>query len=324
MGLMGIVWAFGLWTTSCGFHSPARIAVIPQSDGNLQWDPAHVGAETAAEPAEISIYWNAPTREDDVEAQIRLVDNVVNGNYQGLVLAPDQALSLIMPVRRALARGIPTVIIGSPLPIPAGGNLSYILNDDAEGGRLAAERVAGLLNGQGSIALLGINPDITGVMIRARSLEHFLAHNYPGIQIVDKQMGSFDVLHEQQMAETTLKANPHLGAIVALMSTTVDGIRSALLTTPEMSSVKVIGFDATNVLFTEPMPSLDCVIQEDTRAMGKQAIELIHSRMLGQTVPATVYLHPKLITHDNINTQEVRQMLSTDFTLGRWRWSLIQ
>jgi DNA-binding LacI/PurR family transcriptional regulator len=91
-----------------------------------------------------------------------------------------------------------------------------------------------------------------------------------------------------------------------------------------MSSVKVIGFNAVNFLSSEPMPSLDFVIEEDTRAMGQQAIELIHTRMLGQSVPATVYLHPKLITRDNINTQEVQQMLSTDFTLGRWRWSSIQ
>ena len=34
-------------------------------------------------------------REDDVEAQIELVDRVVSSGYQGLVLAPDQALSLL-------------------------------------------------------------------------------------------------------------------------------------------------------------------------------------------------------------------------------------
>jgi len=34
--------------------------------------------------------------------------------YQGLVLAPDQALALITPVQRALSHGIATVIVGSP------------------------------------------------------------------------------------------------------------------------------------------------------------------------------------------------------------------
>lgn len=60
-----------------------------------------------------SLYWRAPTREDDIETQISLVEHVAQGNYQGLVLAPDQALSLISPVRLVLSRRIPTVIIGS-------------------------------------------------------------------------------------------------------------------------------------------------------------------------------------------------------------------
>lgn len=321
---MGLVCAVALGAAGCGSHRPAKIAVIPQTEGTGLWEAAHTGAEEAADRSGVSIYWNAPTREDDVEAQITLVDRVSKGDYQGLVLAPDHALSLITPVRRALAHGIPTVIIGSPLPIPAGGNLSYILNDDEEGGRLAAERVAALLGGHGTVALLGINPDVTGTMIRARSFEESLARSYPGIRIVEKRMGSFLFPHEQQVAEETLRANPDLNAIVALMSTTVDGTLSALESTRQKTSVKVVGFDAAdtvNSLAFDHTPSLDCVIQEDTRAMGGQAVELIHARALGQSVPATVYLRPTLISRSNINSPEVRRMLSMDFKLGQWRWS---
>ena len=324
MWLACSVSAIALWAAACGPHERFRVAVIPQTDGTLQWEPVHTGAEDAADRVGVSIYWNAPTREDDVEAQIALVDRVVSNNYQGLVLAPDQDLALITPVRRALAHGIPTVIIGSPLPIPAGGNLSYILNDDAEGGRMAAERIAGLLKGHGTVALLGINPDVSGIMTRAHAFAVSIAQHYPGIRIVDERMGSFNEPHEQQVAEDTLRANPKLNAIVSLMSTTTDGSLAALSGTPESGSVKVIGFDSGDSSGFPPFdqrPALDCVIQQDTRSMGEQAIELIHNRLLGKVVPATVYLHPKLLTRDNINTPEVRQMLSMDFKLGRWSWS---
>jgi len=325
LGLAGLVFAVAVFAASCNSHPQPRIAVIPQTEGTIFWEAAHTGTEEAADPAGIFIYWNAPTREDDVEAQIALVDRVVEKNYQGLVLAPDQALSLIMPVRRALAHGIPTVIIGSPLPIPAGGNLSYILNDDEEGGRMAAQRAAALLNGHGTVALLGINPDIAGIMIRARTFEQFAAQNYPGIRIVEKRLGSYNAPHEQQVAEETLRANPDLDLIVALMSTTVDGALSALETTGKNRLVRVIGFDLGGYpLYYGRQENLDSVVQEDIRSMGQQAIELIHARLLGQPVPATIHLHPKLITRDNMNTPEVRLMLSQDWTLGRWRWSSIQ
>jgi ribose transport system substrate-binding protein len=324
LALAGLACAFALWTTACGSDRQVRIAVIPQTEGTIFWEAEHTGTEQAADPPGTVIYWNAPTSEDDIEAQIALVDRIVDQNYQGLVLAPDQALSLIMPVRRALAHGIPTVIVGSPLPIPAGGNLSYILNDDEEGGRIAAERAAALLHGHGTVALLGINPDITGIMIRARSFEQFVGQNYPGICIVEKRMGSYNPPHEQQVAEETLRANPDLDVIVALMSTTVDGTLSAIDTTGKNHLVKVIGFDQGGYPLLGQQGNLDSVVQEDIRSMGQQAVELIRARLRGQPVPATIHLRPRLITHDNMNTPEVRLMLSQDWTLGRWRWSSIQ
>jgi DNA-binding LacI/PurR family transcriptional regulator len=54
--------------------------------------------------------------------------------------------------------------------------------------------------------------------------------------------------------------------------------------------------------------------------MARQAIELIHAKLQGQSVPALVRLQPKLITRDNIDTPEVRLMFST----RSWRWSPAQ
>jgi ribose transport system substrate-binding protein len=320
LALAGVVCLLALWVSACGSRPQVRVAVIPQTEGNALWDPALEGAENAANPAGIMIYWNAPAREDDIEAQIALVDRVVDGNYQGLVLAPDQALSLIAPVRRAMARKIPTVVIGSSLPIPAGGDLMYILNDDVEGGRIAAHRVAGLLDGHGTVAVLGINPDITGIMVRSRAFEESLAQNYPDIRIVDKRMGTFNFAHEQQVAEDVLKANPNLDVVVGLMWPTIDGTLSALDTTPGNHHVRIIGFDPFGLPPFQQKASLDSVIREDTRSMTRQAIELIHRRLQGQTVPALVYLQPKLITRDNLESPEVRFML----TSRSWRWNPAQ
>jgi ribose transport system substrate-binding protein len=320
----GVALAIALCVASCGSHTKVTIAVIPQTEGNMIWEAAHVGVATGADRTGASIYWNAPTREDDVETQIALVERVTGGHYQGLVLAPDQALSLISPVRSALARGIPTVIIGTPLPIPAGGNLSYILNDDQLGGQLAARRVAGLLHGHGSVAVLGINPDVTGTTIRAHSFEEYLTQNFPSIRIVGRRMGSFNFPHEQQVAEDTLRAHPDLDVIVALMSTSVDGTTAALSTSQALHSIKVIGFDLGGYPSFERNPSLDCVIQEDTRSMGEKAIELIQAHRHGQSAPSLIRLPPAVIDRHNINTPQVQTMLSQDWTLGHTHWSSIR
>lgn len=310
-----------VWLVGCSSTRRPVIGVIPQTDGAMIWEAAHVGAEAAARESGAAIYWNAPTREDDVEAQIGLVERVVDRGFQGLVLAPDQALSLISPVRRALAHGIPAVVIGSPLPIPPGDGLSYIVNDDAAAGRMAAQRLAGLLHGRGTVAVLGIDPDFMGIMIRERSFEEYLAQYDPDIRIAAREMGSFNIPQQQQIAETTLGANPDLGAIVALMSPSVDGTLAVLASMPNRRSVRVIGFDVSGWPIFDRNPNLDCVIQENTRLMGQRAVEVIEAARQGRPVPSRVTLPPVMITRADSDTAEVRWMLSQDWTLGRWKWS---
>lgn len=296
--------------------------MIPQTDGMMLWDTVHAGAERAASQTGSAIYWNAPMREDDVAAQVRLVEHAISsGRYQGFVIAPTQALSLITPVRRALAQNIPTVIIHSPLSLPAGGNLYYILNDEEEGGRMAAQRIGQLLHGKGNVALLGINPDVLGITTRARVFEQTLAADYPGIHIVEKRSGSFNVLHERQNAEELLHSDPNIDACVALMWTTLDGLFSALDSMHTGRPMKVIAFDSASDPPFQQRPDLDCVIQANTKEMGRRAIELIHAVRHGQSVPSVTHLKPKMITRDNVHSPEVTAMLSFDWSLGRWTWS---
>lgn len=309
--------ALALCCTGCHSSIPFTIAVIPRTSGTGLWEPEHRGAEEAAARFNAHIYWNAPTREDDVEGQIALVNQVVNRGYRGLVLAPDQTLSLIAPVRRALAHGVPTVIVGSPLPLPAGEKLSYILNDDEAAGRFAAQRAAELVHGRGSVAVLGINPDISAIMIRTRSFEMFLGRNYPGIHVT-KKMGTFNFLHEHQVAEETLKADPDIKVFVGMMWASGRAAISAIKETPECAA-KVVAFDADGALpFDEP--AMDSGIAQDTRTMGRLAVELIEAEHHGRAVPALIKLPPVVITRQNVNTPEIRHLLSMDWRATPWVW----
>ncbi len=294
------------------FGTPLSIAVIPRTSGNILWEPENVGAQMAASELGERVYWNASTREDDIDGQISLVARIRPRQFRGLVLAPDHALALITPVRRSLASGLPIVIVGSPLPIPAGENLSYVLNDEEEGGRLAAGRVAALLHGQGTIAVLGIDPDIAGIMVRAESFERSLTPLYPKVRVVVRQLGTFNYAHEQEAAEKVLREHSDLNVIVALSSTATRGAISAIDSAPRGHAVKVIGFDPESLPFENAC--LDSMIVQNTRAMGDQAIRLIHARLHGEGFPALVKLEPILITRENVGSAAVREMLYT-----RWR-----
>lgn len=284
------------------------VAVIPRTTGISLWEPEHAGAEVAAHQHGFRVYWNAPTREDDVQGQVELVDRVIDQRYAGLVLAPDQTLALMTPVRRALSKNIPVVIVGSPLPLEPAGKLTYVLSDDTAAGHMAAERMGKILNGKGTVAILGIDPDIAGVLERVRSFEKTLAEEYPGIEVKEKRPGLFSVPYEQQSAKEVLETHPHLSAILAVTTDATRGAYSALVEARRAGAVKLVGCDQD--LLTPLMTGeIDSVVAEDTYEMGYRAIEALADERAGRPVPRLIRCAPHLVTKENLERPEIRRIL---------------
>lgn len=295
----------------CERGSRINIAVIPRTTGDMLWEPEHGGAQAAALNAGARIYWNAPTREDDIEGQIALVQRVSAQHYDGILLSPDQSRALITPVRRAMQRGIPVVVIGSPLPMAANEELSYVLNDEEAGGQMAAERVEAMLHCEGAVAILGIDRDIEGILTRAQAVEQSLVRSCPSVRLV-KRDGSFNTPHEQQVAEETLRSNPDIAAVIALTGTSISGALSAVKNLQPQKPIRVIGFDPDSMGFSNP--SLDSLVIEDTRAMGAEGIRRILSRIRGGNWPAATRVAPVLVTRENSESAQIRQMTSMSWS----------
>lgn len=301
-----------LASLACNSSPPPVIAVIPRTTALVLWEAEHAGAEAAARKTGFSIYWNAPTSEDDVERQIAIVRHSIDRGAQALVLAPDQALALMVPVRNLIARGIPTVVISSPLPIPPGGKLSYILNDEEETGRIAADRIGFILRGKGSVVVLGIDPDITGIVNRTQAFETHLHIKFPGIRIVDERTGGFNIAQAQEVTEDVLAREPQLDAILALNSAATRGAFIALKTHGMLGKIKLVACEQELI---PPLVTgeIDSIILENTYEMGYRAVQLIAAERRGEHVPEQITLSPKLVTRENLNSPEVQRMLTMNW-----------
>jgi ribose transport system substrate-binding protein len=301
-----------VWATGCHRNSKPMVAVIPRTTALILWEAEHAGAEAAARREGLTVYWNAPTREDDVERQISLIQHAVGAGARGLVLAPDQALALMVPVRNIVAQGIPTVIISSPLSIPPGGKLSYILNDEEATGRLAADRIEYILSGKGTVAVLGVDPDISGIVERTQAFESSLGSKYPAIRIVEERAAGFNIAEAEDIAEDVLERNPGLDAFLALNSATTRGAYLALQHRGLLKKVKLVACEQELV---PPLVTgeIDSIVVENTYEMGRLAVERVAMQMRGKTGPPLIKLSPTLVTRDNLNSPQVARMLSMDW-----------
>jgi ribose transport system substrate-binding protein len=204
------------------------------------------------------------------------------------------------------------VVVGTNLGIAPTAKLSYVLNDDDAGGQLAARRLGSILKGSGSVAILGLNPQLTGIRDRERALENTLAKEFPNVHVVARRLGYYSVPQEQQTAEDLLNSGPAVDAIVALSTSSTRGAYYALVEFGKARAVKLIGFDQDLI---PPLRTggLDSVIMQRTYDMGHTAMTLMLAQLRGQGTPGVTVLPPILMTRDNLDTPEIYRQLTADW-----------
>jgi ribose transport system substrate-binding protein len=292
--------------TACE-RTPPTVAVIPRTCGTALWEPEHAGAASVAREAGLNLYWNAPMRDDDIRTQISLIEKSVERGMAGVIVSPIQTLPLRTPIRRVLAKGIPVVVIDTELGIPAGPKLSYVLNDEETGGRIAARRIGSILHGAGNIAIVGIQPELKSNTIRERSFESILGREFPGIHVVARRLGLSSVPQEQNSAEELLAGTTSLDAIVALSLAATRGTYYALAEFSKAGVIKLVGFDQDLI---PPIRDggIDSVVVQNTYEIGRAAMRKMDRQMHGLSDSADVKIQPVLMTRENVDSAEIRQI----------------
>ena len=298
--------AAGLW-----FIQPSRaagtptIAFIPQTTGAMLWEVEHYGAIAAADRLKCRLYWNAPTSESDMAGQVSLIDKVGRGRYQGLVLAPNHTLGIRAPLSRALAAGLPVVIVSAELDLPASSKLGYIVNDDEKMGELAATELARLIHGKGDIALIGLARFSPGITRRVRAAERLLANRFPDIHVIGRGIGAYSISRVEAFTNNVLDSNPGIRAVLSFSAVSTRGVHSVLKARSQPRSVTLVGCEQDSDLIGYLGDGeIAALVAENTYRMGFEAVGLIWDSWAGRPIPTRSIVPPLLITKQNLNSPE--------------------
>src|SRR5687767_14612476 len=96
-----------------GEENSLRIAVIPKGATHEFWKSVKAGADEAGTELGVEILWKGPVKEDNLEDQIKVVEDFTTAKVDGIVLAPLDDTGMRVPVADAQKQNIPVVIIDS-------------------------------------------------------------------------------------------------------------------------------------------------------------------------------------------------------------------
>ena len=297
------------------------VAVIPKGTSHAFWQSIHAGAQKAAQELGVTVAWRGPLREDDRDSQVSEVENAVARGVNGIALAPLDDSALVAPVSAAMKRGIPVVIFDSGLK----GNdwVSFVATDNDVGGRLAGEHMAKLLGAKGRIVVLR---HAEGHDSTTRREEGFLAavRQHPGIVLASvNQYGGVDVEGAYKKSEAVLSTlkNPDGSLAVDGIFTPNESSTFAMLRVLQdngwAGKVRFIGFDASDNLVTAMRDrKIDGLVLQDPVKMGYLGVKTLVAHIRGETVERRVDTGVKLVTPDDMDTAENKELLQPD--LSKW------
>lgn len=275
-----------------------------------------MGVAEVARVHGLHVYWNAPTDEGDIEKQLSFINQLLSGRYQGLILAPDETLASRSLVLRAITDRRSVVIVDDQLGPPPGPFLSYVSNDEVAGAGLAANRIAKILHGRGSVAVIGISPRLESGILREQSFEKALSLAAPGVRIETRRYGDSVVAHQQQIAEEILNGPRHIDAIVALTATATLGVYFAKLAATSPSSIQIVGFDQ-GLLLPIQSGDVDSVVVQNTRRIGQIAMQNVNAELRGEKVEGVTLVSPMLLMRETIAAQDIK----AQWEFSRYRWA---
>ena len=283
-----------------------EMTFIPRTSGTLPTEAMHRGANRAAREAGFRLYWNAPTREDDVDRQILLISNALHDDTRGLILGPTNGLALTSKINEFVTRRIPVVVVQTDTPIPAGPYITSVAPDQNEVSRLAAERIFGILSAGGEVAIVGLDRTAPETLQRSRNFLTDMS-SHTAIKIVAQQRGTSFVPEAEQNAGEVLDRFPHLKALFAVSATATEGAILAIQRRGLGHTVVLVGCDDYLFLLSDLRAGkVDSVVVSDSDQMGYLAAKSLLDAIRGRALPEPRYIGARLLTRDNLDAQDAR------------------
>ncbi|SEK99827.1 substrate-binding domain-containing protein [Paenibacillus sp. OK003] len=160
----------------------------------------------------ITLMVNAPD-EANTEQQIRIMENMIKQNVDGIAISPVDATALTPAINKAQAAGIPVITFESDAP--SSNRTAYVGADNYRTGRQFAMTTTRLLNNQGMILVENGLEEMHGLQQRLNGFIDYI-RNETAIEILEIHYNQGNEDQAMTDMENMIDAHPHFNAIIGL------------------------------------------------------------------------------------------------------------
>jgi ribose transport system substrate-binding protein len=242
------------------------------------------------------------------EAQTPVLNAVIAKRPDAIIISPMAGQAMVQPLSQAKEAGI-ILVFADTTAADASLAVSEVASDNTEGGRLAAERLAALLNGKGKVLIEGAIPGISTADERLHGFEVEI-ERYPDISLIGVQYSQSDPGKATSQISAMLAAHPDLAGIFAVSTQEVEGAATALINAGKQGEVKLVGFDTSPPILEHVQAGVvqGLVVQEPAE-MGKIAMQQAVAALSGRSTTPSIKTPVVFLTRDNMRDRGIAEFV---------------
>ncbi|GAA0490166.1 sugar ABC transporter substrate-binding protein [Alkalibacterium indicireducens] len=269
---------------------------------NEYWRTLKEGMETGAEKFNengfnINIDIISPQGENDEEGQLSIVSDMINREFDGLLLSPISDGNLIPGVENALENDIDVINVNDGLIEIAP---SFVGPRAIENGEALAEWLHAQIGDEGKVAIVMGMPKAFAARQRTEGFENWISENAPDIEIVEKQNADWDRGRAKDIADTWINQHDDLDAIFANNDTMALGVQEAVNSSGK--DILVMGVDGIGEAYESIRKGeMDATVDSFPLYKGQIAVEMMLRKIGGQEIPAVLWTPQAVIDSSNVD-----------------------
>lgn len=279
-----------------------NIGGVAKAFENEYWRTLKEGMETGVDKAndsgfDINVDIRAPQSENDDEGQLSIVRDMINRDYDGLLLSPISDGNLIPGVESALQNEIDVINVNDGIIEIAP---SFVGPRAIENGEALAEWLYNQIGDEGKVGIVMGMPRAFAARQRTEGFENWLAENAPGIEIVEKQNADWDRGRAKDIADTWISLHDDLDAIFANNDTMALGIQESVNESGQ--DILVMGVDGIGEAYESiRRGELAATVDSFPTYKGQIAVELMLRKIGGQEIPHVLWTPQAVIDENNVD-----------------------
>ena len=284
------------------------IPVISKGFQHQFWIAVRQGAEQAAEDYGVTITFEGPESESQVDKQVEMMQTALDKNPSAICLAALDSKALIPQLEAAQAAGIP--VLGFDSGVDSDIIVTTAATDNIAAAALAADKMAELIGGEGKVAVIVHDQTSRTGIDRRDGFVNRMAEAYPNIEIVDIQYGGGDHLKSTDLAKAIIGAHPDLKGFFGANEGSIIGVLNAVSELGLEGQIVVIGYDSGKQQMDAIRSGAEAgAITQDPIGIGYKCVEAAVKVLNGEEVPTVIDTGFHWYDATNIDADDIAPLL---------------